>query len=98
MGRNVRRVVVWLAILIVVLLGSQWFLRSPKARGPLRAAAVPAIPVVGQPAQKGNLPIYLSGLGAVTAFNTVTVRTRVDGELVRVAFVEGQIVQSGDLL
>jgi multidrug efflux system membrane fusion protein len=98
MGRNVRRVVVWLSILIVVLLGSQWFLRSPKARGPLRAAAVPAIPVVGQAAQKGNLPIYLTGLGAVTAFNTVTIRTRVDGELMRVAFEEGQIVQSGDLL
>jgi multidrug efflux system membrane fusion protein len=98
MGRNVRRVVVWLSILTVVLLGSQWLLRSPKARGPLRAAAVPAIPVVGQAAQKGILPIYLTGLGAVTAFNTVTVRTRVDGELTRVAFEEGQIVQSGDLL
>jgi multidrug efflux system membrane fusion protein len=98
MGRNVRRVVVWLSILIAVLLGSQWFLRPPKARGPLRAAAVPAIPVVGQAAQKGNLPIYLTGLGAVTAFNTVTIRTRVDGELIRVAFEEGQVVQSSDLL
>ena len=98
MGRNVRRVVVWLSLIAVVLLGSQWFLRSPKARGPLRAAAVPAIPVVGQAAQKGNLPIYLTGLGAVTAYNTVTIRTRVDGELIRVAFEEGQIVQAGDLL
>jgi multidrug efflux system membrane fusion protein len=98
MGRNVRRVVVWLSILIVVLLGSQWFQRSPKAREPLRAAAVPAIPVAGQAAQKGDLPIYLTGLGSVTAFNTVTIRTRVDGELIRVAFEEGQIVQSGDLL
>jgi multidrug efflux system membrane fusion protein len=89
---------VWLAILIVVLLGSQWLQRSPKARGPLRAAAVPAIPVVGQAARKGDLPIYLSGLGSVTAYNTVTLRSRVDGELIRVAFEEGQIVQSGDLL
>jgi membrane fusion protein, multidrug efflux system len=98
MGRNVRRVVVWLSIIAVVLLGSQWFQRSPKARGPLRAAAVPAIPVVGHAAQKGDLPIYLTGLGSVTAYNTVTVRTRVDGELIRVAFDEGQIVQAGDLL
>jgi multidrug efflux system membrane fusion protein len=98
MGRNVRRVVVWLSILGAVLLGSQWFQRSPKDRGPLRAAAVPPIPVVGQAAQKGDLPIYLAGLGSVTAFNTVTIRTRVDGELIRVAFDEGQIVQSGDLL
>jgi len=98
MGRNVRRVVVWLSLIAVVLLGSQWFQRSPKARGPLRAAAVPAIPVVGHAAQKGDLPIYLTGLGSVTAYNTVTVRTRVDGELIRVAFDEGQIVQAGDLL
>src|SRR5262245_32066949 len=98
MGRNVRRVVVWLSLIALALLGSQWFLRSPKARGPLRAAAVPAIPVVGQAAQKGNLPIYLNGLGSVTAYNTVTIRTRVDGELIRVAFQEGQIVQAGDLL
>src|SRR5207244_2362295 len=49
-------------------------------------------------AHKGDLPIYLDGLGTVTALNTVTVRSRVDGELIKVAFAEGQTVHERDLL
>jgi len=48
--------------------------------------------------RQGDLPIYLSGLGTVTPLHTVTVRSRVDGELIRVAFTEGQAVRQGELL
>jgi multidrug efflux system membrane fusion protein len=49
-------------------------------------------------ARKTDFPVYLNGLGTVTALRTVTVRPRVDGELVNVAFIEGQMVNEGDLL
>jgi multidrug efflux system membrane fusion protein len=62
------------------------------------SAPSPAIPVSVAPAQRRDVPIYLTGLGTVQAFNTVTVKTRVDGELIKVAFTEGQDVKAGDLL
>jgi membrane fusion protein, multidrug efflux system len=55
-----------------------------------------AVPVVVANAQKGDLPVYFTGIGTVTAFNTVTVRTRVDGQIVKINFTEGQMVRQGD--
>ena len=54
--------------------------------------------VVTTTARKMDMPVYLRGLGTVGAYNTVTVRSRVDGQLLRVAFREGQIVEKGELL
>jgi multidrug efflux system membrane fusion protein len=56
------------------------------------------IPVVAAAAHSGDMPVYLQGLGTVTAFNTVTVKTRADGQLINVNFREGQLVRDGDLL
>ena len=56
------------------------------------------IPVVAGVAQVGEIPIYLSGLGTVVPMRTVIVRSRVDGELVRVNFTEGQYVKEGEVL
>jgi multidrug efflux system membrane fusion protein len=60
--------------------------------------APPAIAVDTAMVTHADIPIYLSGLGTVQAFYTVTVTARVDGELQKVAFTEGQSVHRGDLL
>ena len=56
------------------------------------------VPVGVATAEKRDFPLYLTGLGSVTAFNTVSVKTRVDGQLVQVNFKEGQNVKQGELL
>ena len=66
-------------------------------RGGPRAGGGP-VPVVAGKVEQKDTPIYLDGLGTVQAFNTVTVHTRVDGELQQVLFTEGQDVKTGDLL
>jgi len=58
----------------------------------------PVIPVVGARAQKGNIGVYINGLGTVTPIYTVTIKSRVDGELTAVRFREGETVKKGDLL
>ncbi|WP_338699637.1 MULTISPECIES: efflux RND transporter periplasmic adaptor subunit [unclassified Bradyrhizobium] len=63
-----------------------------------RAAQRPAVPVKISPVEKADFPVYLTGLGTVQAFNTVQVRTRVDGQITRIAFKEGQFVKAGDTL
>jgi multidrug efflux system membrane fusion protein len=76
---------------------SSWFAPPADPQAALSKAGR-AIPVLAAVARQGDLPIYLNGLGTVTPFNVVTVRSRVDGQLDKVAFVEGQTVQQGDLL
>ncbi len=56
------------------------------------------VPVTAVPAKKGDIGVYLSGLGTVTPHHTVVVKTRVDGQLMKVLFREGQMVNSGELL
>ncbi len=67
---------------------------DPQARGAARGP----VPVVAGQAERRDFPVYVNALGTVQAYNSVTVRARVDGELQQIYFQEGQNVQKGDLL
>ena len=73
-----------------------WLGEPARAQAPLPAP--PAIPVQAATASAADVPIEEIGLGNVQAFNTVTVKVRVDGELQKIGFTEGQTVRPGDLL
>jgi multidrug efflux system membrane fusion protein len=87
----------------LLLVGLLWAVHHYRAASAEKAtasarSAIPEVPVIEGRAQQKDVPIYLDGLGTVQAYNTVTVHVRVDGELKKVAFVEGQDVHAGDLL
>jgi multidrug efflux system membrane fusion protein len=76
-----------------------WYTAHGSVASPTRgASSPPAIPVIAAAAERHDVPIDLTGLGTVRAFNTVTIKARVDGQLDKVAFTEGQDVKAGDLL
>ena len=98
-----RRRGLWIGIGLVVLIAAAIAISrsgssSSKAQAAARARAQAPIPVVVADATTADFPVYLTGLGTVTPLATVTVRSRVDGQLLRVDFKEGQLVKEGEVL
>lgn len=90
-------------LILILAAGGYYFYHSSQAKQEnAEAQANPyenaPVSVAAALSLQGDLPIYLSGLGTVTPLHTVTVRSRVDGELIRVTFTEGQAVRQGELL
>ena len=75
-----------------------WASSAQPAGSPNNAVGPAPIPVTAATVRRGDFPIVLTGLGQVQAYNTVLVRARVDGEITKIAFKEGEMVSQGDLL
>lgn len=96
------RTITWV-VLIVAVAGAGYYgwQRHSANQVAAQAAAQKKAPAVGVSigtVEKADFPLYLTGLGTVQGFNTVLVRTRVDGQINKIAFTEGQTVKQGDLL
>lgn len=96
----------WLLVLAIACLGG-WYLWQKGGLTPAAAGSAPpkgkkgaggAVPVVAVKAKKGNIGVYINGLGSVTPIYTDMVKSRVDGQLMNVHFKEGDVVNKGDLL
>ena len=79
----------------VALAGEHW--RAATETGQ-PAVPPPAVPVVAGTVHQGDVPIYLRGVGTVIAYNNVIVRSQITGQIVKIAFNQGQTVHQGDLL
>lgn len=99
----------WLWLLAVAILGAgTWYLWPKGGSTPFAAGTAPpkggkkggsgVVPVVAAKARKGNIGVYIAGLGSVTPIYTVTVKSRVDGQLMKIHYNEGDLVHEGDLL
>lgn len=98
----------WLWALLLALIGAGYYFynrpasttEKAPAKGPPGATGPGnrPTPIASAPVKTADVNVYLNGLGTVTPLNTVTVKSRVDGQLMRVLFTEGQVIKAGELL
>ena len=90
--------IAWPSVLLLAFLAAALFWRRHEAGQSQPPKTPPPIPVVVAQAAQGDIGVYVTGLGTVTPLNTITVTTRVDGELMAVKYKEGERVREGDPL
>jgi len=95
-----RRLLVFTVLLVVFLAGGGVFAfkHGMVSKSPATAPAVPQVPVVAGVVTQHDVPIYLTGVGTVIAYNTDIVRAQIQGQIISINFTEGQQVHTGDLL
>src|SRR5215213_4334479 len=72
-----------------------WRNSAPAAEAPAPPPASPGVPVTAGTVTAADMPVLLNAIGTVQAFNNVTIKSRVDGQIVKIAFNEGQDVKAG---
>jgi membrane fusion protein, multidrug efflux system len=96
---STKKLLISVAALAILAAAAFVITRASRSRPQTQAAADPApISVVAAPVVSGDVPIYLRGVGTVIAYNNVIVSSQITGQLVKIAFVQGQTVKKGDLL
>jgi membrane fusion protein, multidrug efflux system len=85
-------------VLAIVAVGAAFFVHRARLEAAPTPTAAPAVPVVAGTVASHGVPIYLRGVGTVIAYNTVIVRSQIQGQITQIAFTEGQAVKAGDLL
>ena len=105
--------IITIVVLIALAAGGYYWWSQRAAPAPASSAPAPsgapgpgakgmdpnrALPVIAEPVRKGNIDVYLNALGTVTPRNIVTVKPRVDGQLMKIYFEEGQLVKAGQVL
>jgi multidrug efflux system membrane fusion protein len=101
MSRTIRWILLLAVLVAAGVFGWQRFHAPHPAQSAQNAAPAQrnaAVPVTIAQVEKADFPVLLTGLGTVQGFNTVVVRTRVDGQVQKIAFKEGDLVKEGDLL
>lgn len=97
-----RKRLIMLAVLVPIGAAVTWYGLSgsevPVRQAPAAKSAAAAVPVMAAEAQREDVPILLTGLGAVKAYNSVVIRSRVDGQILNLDFSEGQEVHANDTL
>jgi membrane fusion protein, multidrug efflux system len=97
-GRNIRRAFYLIAGLAVVAVVAAIAVPRLLKPAPTHAAEPPPVPVIAAEAGQSDVPIYYDALGTVMAFNTVSIRAQVTGQIVSISFRQGQDVKQGDVL
>ena len=90
--------IIQIAVLAVVLAGGAGFALLARSKSSAAPPVPPPVPIVAGTVTQHDVPIYLTGVGTVVAYNTVVVRSQIQGQLVSINFTEGQTVHAGDLL
>ena len=110
--RPARGLWAWILVVFALTIGAWWFYSRPKTPQPAQTKApvppqgatgpagrgMPIAPVVAVKAAKGDIGVYFTALGTVTPIYTVTVKSRVDGQLMHVYYTEGRLIHEGDPL